>query len=70
MLRTISPFTFDDLCRNMSDNGLFGESGENDEIQSGLSLDDGSGLRVVRAKFLSEQKFEWTYSMVTIPSGF
>ncbi|MCH7625328.1 MAG: NgoFVII family restriction endonuclease [Chloroflexi bacterium] len=43
----------------MSDNGLFGESGENDEIQSGLSLDDGSGLRVVRAKFLSEQKFEW-----------
>ena len=59
MLRTISSFTIDGLCTNMSVNGLFGESGESNEIQSGLSLDDGSGLRVVHARFLSEQKFDW-----------
>ncbi len=40
-------------------NGPFGESGENHEIQSGLSLDDGSGLRVVSARFLNERKFDW-----------
>ena len=27
--------------------------------QSGLALDDGTGLRVVNARFLSEQKFAW-----------
>ena len=29
------------------------------EIQAGLGLDDGTGLRVVSAKFLKEQKFDW-----------
>lgn len=29
------------------------------EVQSNLSLDDGTGLRVVRARFLEEQKFYW-----------
>ena len=29
------------------------------DIQPNFALDDGSGLRVVRAKFLEEQKFEW-----------
>ena len=43
----------------MSVNGLFGNSGESSEIQGGLSLDDGSGLRVVHARFLSEEKFDW-----------
>ena len=59
MLRTISPFTIDGLYRNMSIYGHFGESGGSNEIQSGLNLDDGSGLRVVHARFLSEQKFDW-----------
>jgi hypothetical protein len=41
----------------MSVNDLFGEP---DEIgQIGLDLDDGSGLRVVRARFVDEQKFKW-----------
>ena len=29
------------------------------EIQPNFALDDGTGLRVVRARFLDEQKFEW-----------
>ena len=29
------------------------------EIQPNFALDDGTGLRVVRAKFLDEQKFDW-----------
>ena len=29
------------------------------EVQTGLGLDDGAGLRVVSARFLNEQKFEW-----------
>ena len=29
------------------------------EIQTGLGLDDGTGLRVVSARFLNEQKFNW-----------
>ncbi|MBI4282061.1 MAG: NgoFVII family restriction endonuclease [Chloroflexi bacterium] len=43
----------------MSVNGLFGESDGMQNIQSGFSLDDGAGLRVVSAKFLNEQKFNW-----------
>ena len=43
----------------MQANGLFGESGEAKETQSGLGLDDGAGLRVVDARFLNEQKFNW-----------
>jgi hypothetical protein len=38
----------------MQENGLFGETGSKSEVQSGLILDDGSGLRVVSAKFQSE----------------
>lgn len=29
------------------------------EIQAGFGLDDGAGLRVVSARFLDEQKFDW-----------
>ena len=43
----------------MSVNGLFGESEEMHEAQAGLGLDDGVGLRVVNARFLDEQKFNW-----------
>jgi len=43
----------------MATNDLFGESGDLQEVQSGLSLDDGAGLRVVNARFLDEQKFGW-----------
>ena len=43
----------------MTVSGLFGESDEMDEVQTGLGLDDGVGLRVVSARFLSEQKFDW-----------
>ncbi|HSW57198.1 MAG TPA: phospholipase D-like domain-containing protein [Dehalococcoidales bacterium] len=43
----------------MPANGLFGESDGAQEIQRGLSLDDGTGLRVVDARFLNEQKFDW-----------
>ena len=43
----------------MSDNGLFEESQETHNIQTGLGLDDGVGLRVVSAQFLDEQKFNW-----------
>ncbi len=43
----------------MSSNGPFWESDESREIQAGLGLDDGAGLRVVSAKFLSEQMFSW-----------
>ena len=43
----------------MSANRLFGESDEMREIQGGLGMDDGAGLRVVSARFLDEQKFSW-----------
>ncbi len=42
----------------MSEKEMFSKSGE-PEMQKGLDLDDGSGLRVVNAKFLDEQKFDW-----------
>ena len=29
------------------------------EVQTGLGLDDGAGLRVVSASFLNEEKFNW-----------
>ena len=45
--------------RAMSVHGLFAESDEIHEIQTGLGLDDGAGLRVVNARFLNEQKFNW-----------
>lgn len=41
---------------------LFGNvsgEGNQDQVQPGFSLDDGSGLRVVRASFVKESKFEW-----------
>lgn len=43
----------------MSVNSQFGESGGSQETQTGFSLDDGAGLRVVNARFLDEQKFSW-----------
>src|SRR3972149_12134114 len=45
--------------RAMSTSGLFGASDEMHKIQAGFDLDDGTGLRVVSAKFLNEQKFNW-----------
>ena len=47
------------VSRSMATNDLFGESADPQEVQSGLGLDDGAGLRVVNAKFLDEQKFGW-----------
>ncbi len=38
---------------------LFGESDDQQEVQAGLGLDDGAGLRVVNARFLDERKFGW-----------
>jgi len=43
----------------MSTNGLFGDTSNDNEVQTGLRLDDGSGLRVVSARFLEEQTFDW-----------
>lgn len=43
----------------MSVRGLFGESEAKHENQARFGLDDGVGLRVVSARFLSEQKFSW-----------
>lgn len=43
----------------MSTKGLFDETGDTPEIQTSLGLDDASGLRVVSAGFLDEQKFDW-----------
>ena len=43
----------------MQDKDLFDENGDSSEFQSGLSLDDGSGLRVVSAKFIKAEKFDW-----------
>jgi hypothetical protein len=43
----------------MLNNGLFDNKKGTGELQAGLGLDDGSGLRVVNAKFLNEQKFAW-----------
>jgi hypothetical protein len=44
----------------MLDNNLFGESGDTPSIQTGFDFDDGAGLRVVSARFLDEQKFDWS----------
>lgn len=38
---------------------LFGQSNGAHESQSALRLDDGTGLRVVNARFVSEQQFNW-----------
>ncbi len=43
----------------MTVSGLFGESDKIHETQTELGLDDGAGLRVVSARFLNEQKFNW-----------
>jgi len=40
-------------------NGLFEENEITTQVQTGFSLDDGGGLRVVSAQFLEEQKFNW-----------
>ena len=38
---------------------MWAEAAEASEPQAELSLDDGTGLRVVGAKFLDERKFDW-----------
>jgi hypothetical protein len=43
----------------MVDNGLFKDPDDLPEIQSTFGMDDGAGLRVVNARFLDEQKFNW-----------
>ena len=55
----MNPLVADGLNRAMSVHGLFGQSDEMHEIQTGLGLDDGTGLRVVSARFLDEEKFDW-----------
>lgn len=45
--------------RAMLDKRLFDETGDTRDLQTGLNLDDGTGLRVVNARFLDEQKFNW-----------
>ncbi|MCI0440118.1 MAG: NgoFVII family restriction endonuclease [Chloroflexi bacterium] len=47
------------VLQEMSANGLFGDSRELNRVQTGFDLDDGAGLRVVSARFLDEQKFNW-----------
>ena len=44
----------------MLDNNPFSESGDIRSLQTGLDFDDGTGLRVVSAKFLDEQRFDWS----------
>ena len=55
----MNPQMVDGLNRIMSVQGLFGKSDELPGTQTGLGLDDGTGLRVVSARFLNEQKFDW-----------
>ena len=47
-------------------------NGEN-ESQSALRLDDGSGLRVVNARFVGERQFDWDlfvgYGRPSVDSG-
>ena len=43
----------------MSTNSMFGKFDEKHDVQAGLGLDDGAGIRVVSAKFLTEEKFSW-----------
>jgi len=43
----------------MQDNWLLDETNDKVKLQTGLGLDDGGGLRVVSAKFMDEQKFNW-----------
>ena len=38
---------------------LFGQSDEMPENQPTVGLDDGAGLRVVKARFVSQRKFDW-----------
>ena len=38
---------------------MFSEFGDGSDNQGALGLDDGSGLRVVRAGFIGEEKFSW-----------
>ena len=59
MDHSMGPPLVEGRYRAMSVHGLFGESDEMHEIQAGLGLDDGTGLRVVSARFLDEQKFNW-----------
>ncbi len=43
----------------MTTGGLFDEFAKKQQFQAGMALDDGAGLRVVSAKFVDEQKFNW-----------
>ena len=38
---------------------LLGQSDEMSENQPTLGLDDGAVLRVVKARFVSQRKFDW-----------
>ena len=46
-------------ANDMSQDSLFQDFGAAQPGQSALALDDGAGLRVVRASFIDEQKFDW-----------
>ena len=43
----------------MIDNQSPFETSDQDKNQSQLAIDDGCGLRVVSAEFVSEEKFDW-----------
>lgn len=58
-LYTINLMLVGGLHRVMAANELFGQPDNKYDVQSGLGLDDGTGLRVVSARFLDEQKFTW-----------
>ena len=45
--------------KDMFQEQLFQESAEDRQGQGALALDDGAGLRVVRATFIDEHKFDW-----------
>ncbi|MCY4366249.1 MAG: phospholipase D-like domain-containing protein [Chloroflexi bacterium] len=39
--------------------GNIGGEGNQEQVQAGFALDDGTGLRVVKARFVDEAKFDW-----------
>ncbi len=55
----MNPFLADVHNKAMSPDGLFGDPDKMHEVQTAFGLDDGAGLRVVDARFLNEQRFNW-----------
>lgn len=58
----MNPFpadVYDVYNKAMSPDGLFGDPDKINEVQTAFGFDDGAGLRVVDARFLNEQRFNW-----------